>query len=112
MNLAEHGVHLTPGAQYEWSVALVLDPKRRSRDIVASAGIERIDAAQAPAISDDNRPTREAAARYAKAGLWYDTIMSMSDLIAASPTDQTLREQRADLLETAGLKEASAFDRK
>ena len=112
LNLAEHGVHLAPGAQYEWSVALVLDPKRRSRDIVASGGIERIDAAQAPAISDDNRPTREAAARYAKAGLWYDTIMSMSDLIAASPTDQTLREQRADLLETAGLKEASAFDRK
>ena len=112
LNLAEYGVHLTPGARYEWSIALVLDPKRRSRDIVASGGIERIDAANTPTISGDNKPTRETTALYAKAGLWYDTIMSVSDLIAASPADQTLREQRAELLETAGLKEASAFDRK
>jgi hypothetical protein len=111
LNLSEYGVHLTSGARYEWSVALVLDPKRRSRDIVASGGIERIDAAKAPAIPDDNTPKSEAPQLYAKAGLWYDTIMSVSDLIAASPTDHTLREQRATLLETAGLKEVGAYDR-
>lgn len=111
LNLSEYGVHLTPGARYEWSVALVLDPKRRSRDIVASGGIERIDAAKAPTVPDENTPKSEAPQVYAKAGLWYDTIMSVSDLIASSPTDHTLREQRANLLETAGLKEVGAYDR-
>jgi hypothetical protein len=111
LNLSEYGVHLTTGARYEWSVALVLDPKRRSRDIVASGGIERVDAANAPDVPGQTTPTNDTPQAYAKAGLWYDTIMSMSDLIAASPTDHTLREQRADLLETAGLKEVGAYDR-
>jgi hypothetical protein len=111
VNLADHGVHLAPGAQYEWSVALVLDPKRRSRDIVVSGGIERVNTEQAADIPTDKTPNLDTVARYAKAGLWYDTIMSVSDLIAASPTNQSLRQQRADLLETAGLKEVSVYDR-
>jgi len=112
LNLADHGVHLAPGGQYEWSVALVLDPKRRSRDIVVSSGIERIDSGQAADVPSGETPSLDTVARYAKAGYWYDTIMSLSDLIAASPTDQSLRQQRADLLETAGLKEISLYDRK
>lgn len=111
MNLADHGVHLAPGGQYEWSVALVLDPKRRSRDIVVSGGIERVTPEQAGEIPADKTPSQDIVARYAKAGLWYDTVMGVSDLIAASPADQSLRQQRADLLDTAGLKEVSAYDR-
>jgi hypothetical protein len=108
VNLSEHDVHLMPGARYEWSVALVSDPKRRSLDIVASGGIERVDSSNDPT---DATPKREAPKAYAEAGLWYDTIMSVSDLIAESPTDHTLREQRATLLDTAGLKEAGTYDR-
>lgn len=111
VNLADYGVHLMPGAQYEWSVALVLDPKRRSRDIVVSGGIERVDTEQVADVPAGRMPSRDTVVRYAKAGLWYDTIMGVSDLIAESPTDQDLRQQRADLLETAGLKEVSAYDR-
>jgi hypothetical protein len=35
----------------------------------------------------------------------------VSDLIAASPADPSLRHQRAALLDTAGLKEIGAYDR-
>jgi len=108
LNLSEHNVHLTPGAKYQWSVALVSDPKRRSLDVVATGGIERVATSQGP---DSNTPKSDAPQAYAKAGLWYDTIMSMSDLIAESPSDHALREQRATLLDTAGLKEAGAYDR-
>lgn len=111
VNLSEHGVHLTPGAQYEWSVALVLDPKRRSRDIVVSGGIERVNTEQAANLATEKTPSQETVVRSAKAGLWYDTIMSVSDLIEASPTDQSLRQQRAHLLDTAGLQEVGAYDR-
>jgi hypothetical protein len=111
VNLSEHNVHLTPGAKYQWSVALVSDPKRRSLDVVATGGIERVATTGLSQAPDSNTPKSEAPSAYAKAGLWYDTIMSMSDLIAESPTDHTLREQRATLLDTAGLKEAGAYDR-
>ena len=111
VNLADHGVHLAAGGRYEWSVALVLDPKRRSRDIVVSGGIERVDNGQVDAVPSDETPNLDIVSRSAKAGFWYDTIMGMSDLIAASPTDQSLRRQRADLLETVGLKEVSLYDR-
>jgi hypothetical protein len=111
VNLAEHQVHLTPGARYEWSVSLVLDPKRRSRDIVASGGIERVANGSLDVVPGENLPKSELPGAYAQAGLWYDTIASVSDLIDTSPTDPAFRQQRATLLETAGLKEASAFDR-
>lgn len=111
VNLAEHGIHLTQGAHYEWSVALVLDPKRRSRDIVASGGIERVAKGSLGAVPSENLPKAELPGAYAQAGLWYDTIASVSDLIDTSPTDPAFRQQRATLLDTAGLKEASAFDR-
>lgn len=112
LRLADHHVYLMPGAHYEWSVALVLDPKRRSRDIVVSGGIERVTAEQAADIPTNRPPSPDTVARYAKAGLWYDTIMSVSDLIAAAPMDQLLRQQRAELLDAAGLKEISAYDRR
>jgi hypothetical protein len=39
VSLAEHGVRLEPLLDYRWFVALVLDPERRSRDVVTGAGI-------------------------------------------------------------------------
>jgi hypothetical protein len=111
VNLADHGVHLAAGAQYEWSVSLVLDPKRRSRDIVVSGGIERVNTEQAVDLPADKTPSQNMVVHYANAGLWYDAIMSVSSLIEASPTDQSLHQQRADLLDTVGLKEVGAYDR-
>ena len=35
VRLSDYGVKLIPGERYSWSIALVLDPKRRSKDIIA-----------------------------------------------------------------------------
>ena len=43
LNLADHNVKLVPGVEYEWVVALVVDPKNRSKDVVASGWIERVE---------------------------------------------------------------------
>ena len=47
VRLADHGVRLAPGVQYQWAVALVPDPNHRSKDIVAAGGIKRIEATEA-----------------------------------------------------------------
>ena len=39
VDLSEHGVSLKPGVIYQWSVALVGQPEKRSSDIVSSGTI-------------------------------------------------------------------------
>jgi Domain of Unknown Function (DUF928) len=111
VRLADYGIHLTPGVPYKWSVALVPDPTQRSQDVMSAGTIERM------ALPDElrgqlARADKASAARlYATAGLWYDTIATLSELIDATPRDATLRQQRATLLDQEDLPEAAAYDR-
>ena len=111
VRLADYGIHLAPGVPYKWSVALVPDLTQRSQDVMSAGTIERI------ALSDElrkqlARANKTSAARlYAAAGLWYDTIAALAELIDAAPQDARLRQQRATLLEQEGLPEAAAYDR-
>lgn len=111
LRLKDFGIRLKPGIEYRWFVGLVADPQQRSNDVIASGTIQR------------NEPTPALLAKLAKAGkpgipfvyaeegIWYDAITSISELIAANPKDAALRQQRAALLEQAGLDEAAGFDK-
>jgi hypothetical protein len=83
IDLASYGVELRTGLEYEWSVALTLDPSRRSRDLVTAGWIERAEPPPGLATGD---PRALAAA-----GFWYDAFAS------APP------ELRRTLLRDAGL---------
>ena len=108
--LADHGVRLRPGVTYQWYVALVPDPQRRSRDILAGGTIQRV------ALADDVRAKltqaqpAERPAIYAEAGLWYDALAEIHRLIATAPGDAALKEQRAALIGQVGLKEVTNFE--
>jgi hypothetical protein len=103
IRLADHGVSLSPGVQYRWFVALIPDADRRSRDILAGGIIERV----APPL--DLRPrlaqaaSAELPAVYAEAGLWYDALATISELIDATPNDPVLRRHRGVLMSQVGL---------
>ncbi len=109
VRLADYGVRLTAGERYQWSIALVLDPEHRSKDITAIGAIKRIKRSEVESTLTDVANT-EAPYRYADAGLWYDAVMAISDLIDAAPNDLDLRSQRAGLLEQVGLSEVGAYD--
>ena len=110
VRLADHGVRLLPGTHYHWFVSLVPDAGRRSKDFTVGAWISRRepDAALRDALAGAGG--REAFV-YAQNGLWYDAIRTLSARISAAPQDAGLREQRAALLEQAGLSEVAAYDR-
>ena len=55
-------------------------------------------------------PKTNAVQVYAEAGLWYDAIMAISELIEADPTNAELRQQRAALLEQVALPGVAAHD--
>jgi len=107
VRLSDYGVKLIPGEHYRWSIALVLDPKRRSKDIIATGAIERVERAN---INLAAAPTTDAFYRFAEDGLWYDAVMVISELIETTPADTTLRKHRAELLDEVDLPEVGNFD--
>ena len=107
LKLSDHNAKLAVGIEYQWVIALVTDPDNRSKDLVASGVIKRVE----PAVDLKQKVASATPATlssvYADAGIWYDALSTLSDQIDAHPDDQTLRQTRADLLRQVGLKAAA-----
>ncbi len=103
VNLVDYGVHLEKGKQYKWFIALVPDPKRRSKDILAAGGIEHINMPENIKDKLAASDVSQAPYIYAEAGLWYDAFNSLSLMIEKSPDDTRLRQQRDALLDQIDL---------
>jgi hypothetical protein len=101
-------VRLALNLDYQWSVTAVQsqDP---SENIVASGMIRRI---QRPAgdRASSLGTTPDAAASYARSGLWYDALQALSEAIRARPNDLALQYQRNALLRQVGLAVSTASD--
>lgn len=111
ISLAKYGVHLKPGVDYQWFVALVTDPQHRSEDVVAGSEIRRISPDQTVQAQVKSASPAQLPRIYAEAGIWYDAIDGLTRLIDQQPSDGALRTQRAALLKQIGLNAAAAFDR-
>ncbi len=109
LNLADHGIHLDPGIEYEWSVSLMVDPDNRSKDVFTRGLVMYIedDAMAAPLTSQDEQSPYDLASQ----GLWYDALHAISNLVDTNPQMSSYHAQRAALLEQVDLTEAAAFDR-
>jgi len=107
VSLARWGVELEEGVPYQWSVALVADPERRDRDVVASGAIERVaPSAELLAELEGEEPRYRVLARH---GFWYDALGELGRRIEAG--EEALRAERAALLEQVGLAAAAADER-
>jgi len=103
---ADFPVRLESGVLYTWSVSVILNPKARSRDIVASASLLRT--AAEPSIEATLRaaPPNRRAALLAQAGLWYDAVAAAAEG-AAFDRHAILDE----LMNEVGLVEPARYDR-
>ena len=103
VRLADHNIRLKPGAAYRWFVTVVPDSDRRSKDILAGGAIERVDVPGDLKTKLATANKSQLFSLYAEAGLWYDAIAAISEMIEAAPQDQALRKQRTALLSQVGL---------
>jgi hypothetical protein len=103
VRLADHSIRLSPGAPYRWFVAVVPDAERRSKDILAGGAIERVEAPEELKSKLAKAQKTELASIYAEAGMWYDAVAAISELIEAAPQDAGLRKERTALLAQVGL---------
>jgi hypothetical protein len=112
VRLADYGARLKNGVAYQWYVALVTDPNQRSKDIIAGGEIERIDLQGDVRSKLDKAGKTNAPLVYAEAGIWYDAMAAVSELIAAAPDNAAVRSQRVSLLEQVGLTEVVEYEMK
>jgi len=103
IRLEDYGVELKPGAEYEWSVTLVVDPEKRSKDVVVTGWIDRIEHSGRLTARLESESAAQSAAIYAQEGLWYDSFAALSDQIDRHPDDAELLTQRTDVLRQVGL---------
>jgi len=106
LRLADYHVQLQPGIAYTWSVSAIVDRKNWSRNVVASATVERV--TPEPSLSsalNTASPVRRVVL-LAGAGLWYDAVA------AAAEAENLDRHAALDgLLEQVGLRDVAAADR-
>ena len=81
-DLARHEIRLEPSTEYEWTIAVVVDPKHRANDVITAGWIVVVD--EPPGLEPNARS-------YAANGLWYDALAAASD------------DFRNDLLREVGL---------
>lgn len=105
-SLAAHRASLLPGIEYQWSVALILDPSDRSRDAVASGRIRRVEASPELRARLAAAAPRERPRILAAASIWYDAIAELS---AAAARDPRASDGRAALLRQVGLADAASI---
>jgi len=110
IRLRDLNLHLRKATPYRWFVALIPDPERRTKDIVAGGMIERIDLPEAVRVKLSQASPLNIPHIYAESGIWYDTIMTLSDLIEANPGDMNLRKERAALIEQVGLSKVARYE--
>jgi hypothetical protein len=103
LRLADEGIALEPGAAYAWSVAIVMDPQQRARDVISMGGIQRTPSDAGVEAELAAEGPGYAAHVYARNGLWYDALSELSHWIAERPQEPRLRERRSELLQQVGL---------
>jgi hypothetical protein len=103
---ADYPVRLEPGVLYAWSVSVILNPKARSRDIVASASLLRTTAEPTIAAALRAATPDRRAALSAQAGLWYDAVAAAAEMAGLD------RHAALDaLMNEVGLVEPARYDR-
>lgn len=111
IQLSDFGIRLSPEKMYRWSVALVLDPDHRSKDVLGSARIQLALPSEIPNNHLEQADAIEATFIHAEAGLWYDAINAISKAIRESPENIQFRQIRESLLEQVDLGKVAEVDR-
>jgi len=83
IRLAEFGVKLDLGVEYNWSVALATGAGEWSGDVFTTGYIRRV--AAPPEMNREQQPA--SVNTYASLGLWYDALEAASDAVDAAPAD-------------------------
>jgi hypothetical protein len=97
--LSDYGIELEAGVEYSWTISSQFDAH-------PSGWIKRVElpASVAKRLTEASLSGNvQAPAIYAEAGLWYDALSSLLELVSDHPNNESLRTARGELLRQGGL---------
>jgi len=104
VNLKEYGISLDPDVQYRWFISVARAHESRAPDLVAGGMIERCDFKDCLLITFE-RCDMDAVKFFAERGFWYDAMSCLCKLLKSNPTDRTLRQWLASLMNEGELQD-------
>ncbi len=110
IRLQEYGIRLQPRVVYQWYVQIVPDQQDRTKDAVAGGFLMHAPAPAAVQAGLTQSPKEEAPRILAEAGLWYDALTALAELIAGAPANQLYRQERAAILKQERMPVVAAWD--
>jgi len=81
VDLAKLDIALVPGREYEWSVALINDPKRRASDTFAKGAIQYVPGAPPLPPEPEEAAVRDRLGQ----GYWYDAVALLNAALEREP---------------------------
>lgn len=102
-NLSDYNISLSPGIEYQWFITIVPDPEQRSNDISATGMIRYVKPSKILTEKLAVASGIERSVIYAEEGIWYDALLSITELIDTDPDNKSLRNERMSLLKQIGL---------
>lgn len=107
---AQKDFRLEEGKEYQWFISLICDPKELSLNVTASGSIKRVVPSPKLLTTLEKTPQQALPQLYAKHGIWYNAIDTVSQQIDKHPNVQAPRQIRARLLKQVGLPEVAIYD--
>ncbi len=101
--LKNFNLRLALDKEYQWFVSLAIDEENPSKNIIAGGRIQRILPPEKLLRQLRNAEPDQVTAIFSEAGLWYDALASISDLIESHPKHTDYRIGRKTLLEQVDL---------
>jgi len=102
-DLSRYNVKLKTGVEYEWTIRIPTNLDNPSQEMTSIGIIKRITQPSELVKKVKTAQEKEAPIIYAQAGMWYDAISVLLNLIAKYPEDDNLQRQQMSLFEEVGL---------
>ncbi len=109
IKLADYGIRLMPGKQYQWYLKIIETDEKGTTDNITRGLIKCIKPDQTLLAQLDQAKETETPAIYAKAGIWYDAIETTLNLIATPSNSEEYRKLYSSLLTQVGLLEVAEY---
>lgn len=94
---------LEVGKDYQWFFNVVCQPSDRLRDDFVTAWMRRVQPEESLVNALKNASARQRPNVYAQAGIWQDTLTTLTELRRIRPNDSTLSLEWNNLLRSVGL---------
>ena len=108
IQLADYDFRLEPGVSYRWTVMLVPDAEQAAGTVYSSAVIRRVLLPEDEKEELESVGGEERVSAYAAAGLWYDSLESVTESVQADKTSIRLQQVWQSLLQQADLSIAAS----